>query len=336
MEVSPEDILRLIQFVDDAGNRRVAARVDDAAAHCVVDGDTTRNLALDAWRNGRSLTEEVTARLTDELVDVGELEASGRLLVPLDHPEPSRMVLAITGLTHLGSAKQRDAMHAKLESDDLSDSMKLFKMGLEGGKPAKGEVGVQPEWAYKGDGSWLVPPGGTITRPAYADGGGEEAEVVGLYVIADDGTVLRVGYALGNEYSDHLMERKNYLFLAHSKLRQSGFGPELLVGDLPESVEGVVTLRRGDAVLWQSEFFSGEANMSHSIANLEEHHFKYAGFRRAGDVHAYYFGAGVLSIGDGIAIRAGDTVEVACSAFGRPLRHCFAEEAPARPRVIAL
>ena len=136
--------------------------------------------------------------------------------------------MALTGLTHLGSAQSRDSMHAKLQSADLTDSMKMFKLGLEGGKPEAGAIGVQPEWAYKGDGSWLVAPEQPIELPGYAEDGGEEGEVAGLYVIGDKGEVLRVGFALGNEYSDHVMERRNYLYLAHSKLRQSSFGPEVL------------------------------------------------------------------------------------------------------------
>ena len=56
-------------------------------------------------------------------------------------------------------------------------------------------------------------------------------------MISDDGVPFRVGYALGNEFSDHIMERQNYLYLAHSKLRNCSFGPELLIGDLPGNVQ---------------------------------------------------------------------------------------------------
>ncbi len=65
----------------------------------------------------------------------------------------------------------------------LTDSMKMFKMGLEGGKPSKGQEGVQPEWFYKGDGSTLVAPGGDLVSPAFALDGGEEPEIVGVYLI---------------------------------------------------------------------------------------------------------------------------------------------------------
>jgi hypothetical protein len=202
--------------------------------------------------------------------------------------------------------------------------MKMFKLGLEGGKPAGGGIGVQPEWAYKGDGSWLVAPEAPLELPGYAQDGGEEGEIAGLYVIGDGGEVLRVGYALANEYSDHVMERGNYLWLAHSKLRQSSIGPELLLGELPQEVTGTVHIMRNGTEVWRGELLSGEANMCHSIANLEHHHFKYAGFRRPGDVHVYYFGASALSCSAGVAPKPGDVFEVASPLFGRPLRNPLA------------
>jgi hypothetical protein len=230
-------------------------------------------------------------------------------------------LLALTGLTQLGGAQTLDSMHGKLTAADLTDSMKMFKMGLEAGKPGPGKIGVQPEWAYKGDGTWLVHPEQPLELPGYAEDGGEEGEVAGCYVIGDGGEVLRVGYAIGNEYSDHVMERRNYLFLAHSKLRQSSFGPELLVGDLPPEVRGTIRIIRDGQDLWTGELLSGEANMCHSIANLEQHHFKYARFRRPGDVHVYYFGASGLSTAAGVSARPGDVFEVSSPVFGRPLRN---------------
>jgi hypothetical protein len=313
--------MRLIQFVDRSGGRAVGAIIGEAAPRIVNGAASVRDLALEAQRGGRSLAQTVEAHGLGDAVDYDALIAEKRLLVPLDHPEPSHVVLALTGLTHLGGAQTRDSMHAKLQGADLTDSMKMFKMGLEGGRPAAGQIGVQPEWAYKGDGTWLVAPEQPLELPGYAEDGGEEGEICGLYVIGDRGEVLRVGYAIANEYSDHVMERRNYLFLAHSKLRQSSFGPELLVGDLPAEVKGTIRIIRDGQDLWTGELLSGEANMCHSIANLEKHHFKYPGFRRPGDVHIYYFGASGLSTAAGVSARPGDAFEVSVPAFGRPLRN---------------
>ncbi|MGH6923892.1 MAG: AraD1 family protein [Propylenella sp.] len=313
--------MRLIQFAGPDGKRAVGAITDGGRPRVVRGAESVRDLALDANRSGRSLAATVEAHGFGDAVDYDALIAEKRMLLPLDHPDPSRILVALTGLTHLGSAQSRDSMHAKLQSADLSDSMKMFKLGLEGGKPVAGKIGVQPEWAYKGDGSWLVAPEQPLELPGYAEDGGEEGEIVGLYVIGDRGEVLRVGFALGNEYSDHVMERRNYLYLAHSKLRQSSFGPELLVGELPENISGTIRIVRDGRDAWKGDLISGEANMCHSIANLEQHHFKYRNFRRPGDVHVYFYGASGLSCTEGFAPRPGDVFEVACAEFGKPLRN---------------
>lgn len=314
--------MNLIQFLDDQNVRRVGqVNADQQTITAFALPATIRDLALSAHRAHTTLADFLATQPRGETISYDELIANQRLLQPLDHPDPAHCLVTGTGLTHLGSAQSRDAMHAKLQADTLTDSMKMFKLGLEGGKPAEGQIGVAPEWFYKGDGSCVVAPEAPIELPAFAEDGGEESEVVGLYVIADDGTPLRVGFALGNEYSDHKLERQNYLYLAHSKLRQCSFGPELLVGDLPDHVEGVSRILRNSEVIWTSEWLSGEANMSHTIANLEHHHFKYAQFRRPGDVHVHYFGAAVLSCLSGLVAEPGDVFEITAPVFGAPLRN---------------
>jgi hypothetical protein len=210
--------------------------------------------------------------------------------------------------------------------------MRMFLMGLEGGKPAPGVAGVQPEWFYKGDGGILVPPGAPLTMPGFAEDGGEEPEIAGIYLIDDHGQPVRLGFVLGNEFSDHVCERQNYLWLAHSKLRQAALGPELLLGPLPADIRGTSRILRDGQPLWQKPFRSGEANMSHSIANLEHHHFKYAQFRRPGDVHVHFFGTATLSFSDGIRTQPGDIFEVEADAFHLPVRNPLAA-APGNPLV---
>ena len=197
--------------------------------------------------------------------------------------------------------------------------MKMFGRGLEGGKPKRGRAGVQPEWFYKGVGSFVASPGAPLVSPAFAEDGGEEPEVAGIYVLGRDGTPFRVGFALLNEFSDHVTERQNYLWLAHSKLRPCSFGPEILVGDLPEDIHGTSKIRRGRKVIFDQPFLTGEANMSHTIANLEAHHFKYPWFRRPGDVHVHCFGTATLSFAAGIRTKAGDVFEIEAREFGLPL-----------------
>jgi hypothetical protein len=203
----------------------------------------------------------------------------------------------------------------------MTDSMKIFRMGLDGGKPAAGEQGVQPEWFYKGDGSIVAGPDAPLLSPDYALDGGEEPELVGVYLIGPDGTPYRLGFALGNEFSDHVTERQNYLYLAHSKLRMCALGGELLTGALPADLRGTSRIRRGNAVAWEKPFLSGEDNMSHAIANLEAHHFKYPLFRRPGDVHVHFFGTATLSFSDGFKTQPGDVFEIEAAPFKLPLRN---------------
>lgn len=331
-------MIRLIQLFDDAGERRVALAGEAAGQVRLIEGYArVYDLALAAIRAGAPLETFVQARLSQRQIDYDRLIAEQRLLPPLDHPDPARCVVSLTGLTHLGSATSRDQMHAAVAAGNATDTMRMFQIGIEGGKPAAGQIGAQPEWAYKGDGRCIVPPEQPLTQPAFADDGGEEAEIAGLYVIDDAGDPWRVGYALGNEFADHVLERKNYLYLAHSKLRQCSFGPELLVGELPESLRGEVRIRRAGAIAWSSAFETGEAHMCHAIANLEQHHFKYDLFRRPGDVHVHFFGANGVSFGAGFQTQEGDLFEIDLPLFGRPLRNALKIAPDAGPvRVRAL
>ncbi|WP_375261150.1 AraD1 family protein [Palleronia sp.] len=312
----------LSQYINDDGRPQVVAR-EGSEAYDVKTDRSLYDLALEAAETGASIRDHILGLSLNGAVDLERLLIEGRVLPPLLHPDPAHLHLTGTGLTHLGSASTRASMHAK-KPEDETDSMRMFRMGVEGGKPTNGRAGVQPEWFYKGNGAALVRPGAALESPGFALDGGEEPEVAGIYVIGKDGTPFRVGFALANEFSDHVTERQNYLYLAHSKLRPCSFGPELLVGELPETVEGVSRIRRDDEVIFEKPFLSGEANMSHSIRNLEHHHFKYALFRQPGDVHVHMFGTATLSFADGISTQDGDVFEIEASPFGLPLRNPLA------------
>ena len=327
--------LRLVQLIAKDGRRAVAVLAQDRSARLVADVATVYALAQRAIAAGGSLQQAVDQAGLGENVDIHAALAEGRVLPPLDHPaDPAHLIVSGTGLTHLGSAEGRDKMHRTLETEaNLTDSMKMFRLGLQTGKPRPGAQGSQPEWFYKGDGSIIAAPGAALTSPSFAQDGGEEPEMVGLYVIGPDGTPFRLGFAMGNEFSDHVTERFNYLWLAHSKLRACSFGPELRVGDLPACVKGRSRIRRGNEAVFDKEFLSGEENMSHSIANLEAHHFKYALFRRPGDVHVHYFGTATLSFSEGVKTQAGDVFELEADAFLLPLQNPLAA-APAENVVL--
>ncbi|PZU09259.1 AraD1 family protein [Sphingomonas sp.] len=319
--------LRLLQHRAESGQRSVIAARGDRAWF-VPGVESVRELALRAIAQGISLTDAIAAAGEGDAADPAAEYAAGRLIAPIDHADAAHVIMTGTGLTHLGSAEGRDKMHkAAAAAETQTDSMRMFLEGLEGGKPGAGAIGQQPEWFYKGDGSQLVDPAAPLTMPPCAKDGGEEPELAGVYLIGDDGTPYRIGFALANEFSDHVTERHNYLWLAHSKLRQASIGPELLVGETPADVRGTSRIVRDGAVIWEKPFLSGEDNMSHSIANLEHHHFKYDLFRKAGDVHVHFFGTATLSFSDGIRTEPGDVFEIEAAPFTLPLRNPLARAA---------
>lgn len=326
------------QIIHPDGSLAVVAREGSEAA-IVKGAASTYALAQEAVAAGQSLAATIAAHGLGEAVNLARLLDQGRVALPVTHPDPAHLHLTGTGLTHLGSASARDAMHAKLDTaEQLTDSMRMFKMGLDGGRPAPGQIGAQPEWFYKGNGHTAVAPGQPLIAPACAEDGGEEPEVAGIYIIAPDGQPFRIGWALANEFSDHVVERVNYLWLAHSKLRPASFGPEILVGELPADLQGTSRIRRAGRVIWEKPFLSGEANMSHSYANLEHHHFKYGLFRQPGDLHIHMFGTATLSVADGIKTEPGDMFEIEAPPFGLPLKNPLAfapkETAPALVKVL--
>jgi hypothetical protein len=321
--------LRLIQL-QTANKRRLVAALDDGQHAVRLAGvESVYALSMSAIDDRISLAEAVSRRRTLESIDLGDAANGLRLLAPIDHPDPAHLHLTGTGLTHLGSAESRDKMHALAAAGGAqTDSMRIFLQGLKGGKPANGAVGCQPEWFYKGNGFSVAATGDDLPVPSFALDGGEEPEIAGIYLVDGAGVARRLGFCLANEFSDHITERENYLWLAHSKLRQAALGAELLTGPLPANIQGTSALLRGGETIWQKPFLSGENNMSHSVANLEHHHFKYDLFRKPGDVHVHFFGCGTLSFADGVKTQEGDIFEIRADAFRLPLRNRMSAAAP--------
>jgi hypothetical protein len=318
--------VRLVQIANQS-ERRVAL-VEEPRLRCLDEVTSVYELAQRCLQEGKPMTEMVQSLATGELLNYDEIYAgksAWRLLAPIDVPGfPSRLQVAGTGLTHLGSAKERQAMHlaeAQKEAAAVTDSMRMFQWGVEQGRPTEGAIGIAPEWFYKGDGSIVRAPFEALEIPGYAEGGGEEAEIAGVYVIADDGTPYRIGMTTGNEFSDHKFEKRNYLNLAGSKLRTCSLGPELVIGHDFNDVHGEARIECGGATIWHKQIATGESNMCHSLANLEHHHFKFEAHRQPGSVHVHFFGADALSCGDNIELHDGDWSEVRFEGFGRALRN---------------
>ena len=317
------------QLVDASGARRVAMSRDGSAV--LTPGVSTLYEAVQrAIAAGVGLADWIAAQGRGEPVDLARALEEGRVLAPIDHPDPAHCHLSGVGLSHFGRPEEVEAMRAAA-GEGASDMVCMFMMGLEGGRDR-----VQPEWFYKGDGSSLVGPGGDLRSPDFALDGGEEPEIAGVYVIGPDGAPLRLGVCLANEFSDHVMKNANYHWVAHSKMRPAALGPELLNGPVPDDVRGRVSVLRGEKPFWSAPFQTGRTNMMYSVENLERHLFKYPQFRRPGDVHVHFFGCAMLSHLDGIVPEPGDVFEIAAAPFSLPLRNRMTIDEPVEIAVKSL
>ncbi|HXF26860.1 MAG TPA: AraD1 family protein [Bryobacteraceae bacterium] len=314
--------MHLVQLKHLKEGRR-AAIVDGARLHLLKTHRTLYDLAQAALEAGKKFAETAEEDRSSSTLDYDSIyqdRSEWQLLQAFDHPtEPTRCLVSGTGLTHKASAQNRANMHQQQAT--ITDSMRMYEWGVEGGSPAAGEIGAQPEWFYKGNGLILRGHGDPLLIPAFAEDGGEEPEIAGVYIVDGEGRPRRVGLTIANEFSDHKMEKRNYLYLAPSKLRTCSIGPELVTDAAFDLVEGEVGIERGGRTLWSRPIRSGESHMCHTTANLEHHHFKYPEHRRPGDAHVHFFGADAFSFGEGIALEDGDVMSVSFAGFGRALKN---------------
>jgi hypothetical protein len=315
------DTIRLVQIIHANQGRKLAV-VKESELILLEETDSVYDLALRAIHNHQALAQLISSLLSNESISYEEVyqgRSAWKLLPSFDHPSnPYACLVSGTGLTHKSSAMNRQAMHTA-KTETITDSMQMYQWGVEEGHPSQGQTGVQPEWFYKGNGSILRAHGDELEVPSYGNDGGEEAEIAGVYVIDKSGQPVRIGFTTGNEFSDHIMEKKNYLYLAPSKLRSCAIGPELVLNASFNDISGEVFIHRDGDTIWSSEIKTGENNMAHSLTNIEHHHFKYAAHRQPFQAHVHFFGADSFSFGNKITLQNNDEMQIRWNGFGMPL-----------------
>ena len=312
---------RLVQLIHPKKGRKVAV-VREPFLILLNKINSVYHLALKAIDSDKNIHSIIESSLSEEKIEYDAVyhgTSEWKLLPSFDNPDiASSCIVSGTGLTHHSSALNRNVMH-QAETGTLTDSMKVYQWGIEGGKPGVGKIGIQPEWFYKGTGSILKGHGDALIVPNYGNDGGEEPEIAGIYIIDRKSNPVRIGFTNSNEFSDHVMEKKNYLYLAPSKLRNCSIGPELVITNDFTELKGTVSVLRNGAALWSADVQTGENNMAHSLENLEYHHFKYADHRQPLQAHVHFFGTGAFSFGAGIRLETGDEMQVKWTGMGRPL-----------------
>ncbi len=343
--------MRVVQFVIPSSGRRVGF-VDGEDIVDITSSDRSLSSVFDVFEvsqiTGKSFDQVLSNKdLTNgadrfTYADLLGAEVGGTspyLVAPFDHPDDHRIIVSGTGLTHTGSMQSRDQMHSEEEiasEEPVTDSAKMFQMGIDGGKPLPGERGVSPEWFYKGNGTIVRGPGEGLEIPSFALDGGEEPELAGCYFIDRTGTPRRVGFTLGNEWADHETERINYLYLAPSKLRSCSIGPELITDFAFDELSLECKVERDGKTIYESgPLYSGEQYMSHTLSNCEDHHFKYPLHRVPGDAHIHFFGTSQLSYTTREwKFQPGDVIIISSKGFSAPLSNPVVGGNPEEGRVI--
>lgn len=314
---------RLVQLTHPQTGRRVAL-VKEPSLLLLSNVSSIYALAIEAIDAGKKIKDIISSYLTSEALDYSAVynsKSEWKLLPSFDHPkEVMNCVVSGTGLTHKNSALNRQMMHQS-STEIPTDSMQMYQWGLEGGSPKQSDIGTQPEWFHKGNGSMLKAHGEPLEVPPFANDGGEEPEVAGVYLIDKNGGPWRIGFTTANEFSDHVMEKKNYLYLAPSKLRNCSIGPELVIDEEFSELKGTVKILRNGELIWSAPIQTGEKNMAHSLENLEYHHFKYPCHRIPFQAHVHFFGADAFSFGSNIKLEDADVMEINWDGMGRALRN---------------
>ena len=150
---------RLAQLRHPKEGRRVAV-VEEEQLRLLQTVHSIFELAMEALTCGKTLTGVIAACVSGEILEydpIYEGKSLWSLLPAFDHPEePARCLITGTGLTHKASAQNRQAMHAQSDKQNiLTDSMRMYQWGLDGGRPSPGKIGIAPEWFYKGCGTIL-------------------------------------------------------------------------------------------------------------------------------------------------------------------------------------
>src|SRR5437762_3101352 len=127
--------MRLVQGI--LNDKRFVAVSEDGTLRMLDGGATLYTLAQEAIAFGGRLNDVIAEKLGARRIPFAEIAGAGGLLPPIDHPDPAHCWVTGTGITHIGSATGRDQMHSGVSADGgvLSDSMRMFQLGVAGGKP---------------------------------------------------------------------------------------------------------------------------------------------------------------------------------------------------------
>lgn len=271
-------------------------------------------------KKDQPLSQYIADNLSNTYLDIVDMASPAFTFKAISHHHPMSTWVGGTGLTHKNRAAIRKHMEGRdARNEALSDSEKIYMAGVHDGKKQLSKEGARPEWFFKGHAEQIVTSGEVLPIPSHDIGGGEEAELVGVYYIDEHKHAHRLGFCLGNEFSDHTLERENHFYISQCKLRSFAVGSELMIGELPLSVQLTSSIYRDEKLFWHAEIATGQENMIHSYDNIESHVFRHAQFMMPDTLYYHFMGTSYISYIDGITMEDKDIVKIESECFKFPL-----------------
>lgn len=277
------------------------------------------DLVRESIKTQQALSTLIESQLSEEVLEIETLLNKNAFIFPIQHGNDHSTLVGGSGLTHQNRALMRKGMEAG--NNNLSDVQRLFQLGLNEGKLDVEISRARPEWFYKGRIVNARTHGQALEIPSYDLGGGEEAEIVAVYYISEDRQAYRVGFCLGNEFSDHALEKENYYYASQCKLRPFSIGSEIIIGDIPEKIQLDVCIFRKNEPLWQATVNTGEANMLYSYQNIENYILQNSHVRMADIVYFHFMGTSAISYADNVVLQNDDRVRISSLIFALPLEN---------------
>ena len=120
-------MLRIVQLSHPVHGRRVAV-VSEPDLRLLQNCSTVFELARLAIQSNEPLSnhiEQLDSGDRLEYDDVYNGRSDWQLLSPIDHPEPSRCFVTGTGLTHKGSADNRQSMHVSTDGTSPQSQVRV-------------------------------------------------------------------------------------------------------------------------------------------------------------------------------------------------------------------
>lgn len=165
-----------------------------------------------------------------------------------------------------------------------------------------------PNMFIKGVKSSLKISGKTLRIPENFMAICEEAEVVLIYQNDTQGKPQYKGYTFGNDLTDIGRFRSNNAHLSYAKLCDAAVSHWFFPSPPPQYVNGDVTIKRDNQVIWNGSFKTGLSAIVYDIDNIINNLFSFPLFNEPNTIYYVFLGADKSSFHHGVTIKSDDEI----------------------------